>query len=241
MYRFTNTEKWNDTWFYNLPATQKLIFIYLIDNCDNAGFYELNLLKMSRDIGIDEEKIKGALKGLERGILWGISDPSWIFIKNFLRHQKNCPVSPHNKAHKPIIASFHRHHQNFANSVEFEVIKKNYEGENQNILSPFQGAYKGDLSPTGNSIGNSKGIEGGVGETTTRFVKPTVEEVKAEIVEKGYKIDAVQFWNFYESKGWVVGKQKMKSWKSCLVTWSKGTKEEEVEPKPRYSIPRETN
>ena len=54
-----------------------------------------------------------------------------------------------------------------------------------------------------------------------RFVKPTVEEVAAYIKAKGYTFDAEQFWNYYESKGWLVGKAPMKSWQSACVTWHK--------------------
>ena len=54
-----------------------------------------------------------------------------------------------------------------------------------------------------------------------RFVKPSVEEIRSYCDEKGYGIDAEQFWNFYESKGWVVGKSPMKSWKAAIITWLK--------------------
>lgn len=54
-----------------------------------------------------------------------------------------------------------------------------------------------------------------------RFVKPTVEEVAAYAVEKGYRgFDAERFWNFYESKGWMVGKNKMTNWRSAVSNWA---------------------
>ena len=57
--------------------------------------------------------------------------------------------------------------------------------------------------------------------TRAKFEKPTVEEVAAHIRENGYTFDAEEFWNFYESKGWRVGKHVMKSWASACVTWQK--------------------
>ena len=54
-----------------------------------------------------------------------------------------------------------------------------------------------------------------------RFVKPTVEEVAAYIKARGYTFDAEQFWSYYESKGWLVGKAPMKSWQAACVTWQK--------------------
>lgn len=52
------------------------------------------------------------------------------------------------------------------------------------------------------------------------FIVPSIEEVAAFIKEKGYKVDAELFWHFYESKGWMVGRNKMKNWKSAVVTWT---------------------
>ena len=53
------------------------------------------------------------------------------------------------------------------------------------------------------------------------FTKPTVEEIAAHIKAEGYTFDAETFWNFYESKGWLVGKAPMKSWQAACVTWQK--------------------
>ena len=58
-------------------------------------------------------------------------------------------------------------------------------------------------------------------ETAKRFVPPTIEEVKARIVEMGYTFDAEAFIAFYQSNGWMVGKSKMKDWKAAMVTWQK--------------------
>ena len=51
--------------------------------------------------------------------------------------------------------------------------------------------------------------------------RPTLEEVQAYVTEKGYSVDAESFIAFYESNGWKVGKNPMKSWRAALVTWQK--------------------
>ena len=56
---------------------------------------------------------------------------------------------------------------------------------------------------------------------TKRFVPPTMEEVRDYIIGKGSAVDAERFWNFYESKGWMVGKNKMKDWKAAIRTWER--------------------
>lgn len=60
------------------------------------------------------------------------------------------------------------------------------------------------------------------GKTTSKkFKPPTVEEVKAYCKERGNRVNAETFVDFYESKGWMVGKSKMKSWKASVRTWEK--------------------
>lgn len=54
-----------------------------------------------------------------------------------------------------------------------------------------------------------------------RFVPPTVAEVQEYCTERGNRIDAQQFVDFYASKGWKVGREPMKDWKACVRTWEK--------------------
>ena len=60
---------------------------------------------------------------------------------------------------------------------------------------------------------------------SSRFQKPTIEEIRQYCLEKGYNVDAEQFFNFYESKGWLVGKSPMKNWRAAVSTWNKREKE----------------
>jgi len=54
-----------------------------------------------------------------------------------------------------------------------------------------------------------------------KFVPPKLDEVRSYIREKGYSIDADRWWNFYESKGWMIGKNKMRNWHAAVATWKK--------------------
>ena len=51
------------------------------------------------------------------------------------------------------------------------------------------------------------------------FNKPTIIEIKDYCLERNNNIDANSFFDFYESKGWFVGKNKMKDWKAAVRTW----------------------
>jgi len=71
----------------------------------------------------------------------------------------------------------------------------------------------------------------------TAFEPPAIEEIKAYILEKGYSFDAESFFDFYESKGWFVGKNKMKDWKAAVRNWHRG----EIERRPTGARPKTTS
>ena len=58
-----------------------------------------------------------------------------------------------------------------------------------------------------------------------RFTPPTPEEVQQYCSESGHYIDADAFVDFYSSKNWMVGKNKMKDWKSAVRNWERRDKE----------------
>ena len=60
-----------------------------------------------------------------------------------------------------------------------------------------------------------------LGNKSRKFLPPTLEEVKAYCDERKNSVDAENFIDFYESKGWMVGKNKMKDWKACVRTWER--------------------
>ena len=62
--------------------------------------------------------------------------------------------------------------------------------------------------------------------TPKRFVKPTVEEVAAYCTERKNGVDAERFVDFYESKGWVIGKNSpMRDWRAAVRNWEKRDKD----------------
>jgi predicted phage replisome organizer len=59
------------------------------------------------------------------------------------------------------------------------------------------------------------------GASPRKFIPPTLEEVQAYCKERNNRVDAQRWYDFYLSKGWMVGKNKMKDWKACVRTWEK--------------------
>lgn len=52
-----------------------------------------------------------------------------------------------------------------------------------------------------------------------KFVKPTLEEVRNYCIERKNNVNPEKFIDFYESKDWYIGKNKMKDWKAAVRTW----------------------
>lgn len=59
-----------------------------------------------------------------------------------------------------------------------------------------------------------------------RFTPPTYEQVSTYCKERNNTVDAERFLDFYESKGWMVGKNKMKDWKAAVRNWERSSKQE---------------
>ena len=67
-----------------------------------------------------------------------------------------------------------------------------------------------------------------------RFKKPTIEEIQNYLDEKNItSFTAEKFYNFYESKDWMIGKNKMKNWKACCNTWKGNYEEEKKKDEPK--------
>ena len=53
------------------------------------------------------------------------------------------------------------------------------------------------------------------------FKKPTLDQVKNYCILRKNNIDAEAFIDFYESKNFMIGKNKMKDWKAAVRTWER--------------------
>ena len=69
-----------------------------------------------------------------------------------------------------------------------------------------------------------KEIHSSAKSTTTkrkRFEKPSISDIKQYCMERNNNVNAEQFFDYYESNGWKVGKNSMKDWKACVRTWER--------------------
>lgn len=54
-----------------------------------------------------------------------------------------------------------------------------------------------------------------------RFTPPTPDDVKAYCAERHNSVNPERFIDFYASKGWMIGKNRMKDWKAAVRSWEK--------------------
>jgi len=80
-------------------------------------------------------------------------------------------------------------------------------------------------STTNNNVKNEK-----------KFIIPTFNDVLEYCMQNNLDVDGVKFINFYESKGWMVGKNKMKDWKAAIRTWVKPKQQVEISPEELKAI-----
>lgn len=55
----------------------------------------------------------------------------------------------------------------------------------------------------------------------TRMARPSMPQIREYCKERKNNVDAEQFFNFYEAKGWKVGNAPMKDWKAAVRTWER--------------------
>ena len=102
-----------------------------------------------------------------------------------------------------------------SNEIANRYIQICYEGINKNDKGVLTKMLKSNTNKVNTNTTYSNK------EKSVSFKKPLINDIKDYCLERKNNIDAETFFDFYESKGWVVGKTKMKSWKACVRTWEK--------------------
>ena len=70
--------------------------------------------------------------------------------------------------------------------------------------------------------------------TSSRFIIPTVIEITNYCNERNNNVNPNKFYDFYEAKGWLVGKNKMKNWKAAVRTWESSDNKQSDTFKPDW-------
>lgn len=203
--RYINTKFWEDGYISNLDPSEKLVFLYMITNSATniSGVYEIPLKRIAVDTGYDKDMIVKIMDRFDRDGKMKYLD-GWVAVKNFIKHQATNPKvesgikAELSKAPEWAIAYIYSmdslSHLNL--NIDSNLIKSNRDSNQED--------------------------EGK--KPRSQFQKPTVEQIAEYLTEqrnagKSIGFTADKFYDYYESKGWVVGKSKMKDWKASVRTW----------------------
>ena len=192
MKRSTNVDKWKDSWFIRLEPFDKLVFLYVVDNCDEAGFCELDSKLMSHVIGMTPKQIVNSVVNIKKCYVSLLDKEGKlmpkIWIKNFLFHQDTLPLDANNQDHKNIKLILEKN---------LHFLKEKEDAEL--IINDFKPAKK---------------------KTTKKktFVQPTVEDLKEYLatIDGGDTIIAEEQIDYWVSSGWKVGTKPMSDWKATV-------------------------
>jgi len=204
----TDTDKWKKRFVRELSPQHKLLWFYILDDCNHAGIWEVDLEVASIRVGFDLSHNHLPSSFGEKVISFDNGD-KW-FIPEFIDFQYG-ELNPNSNVHKSVIALLDKY---------------NLEG----YLKGSQG-----VQSTLNNKDKDKDIVK-VKAKVKRFVKPTIEEVADYCNERNNDVDAEKFYDYYSSNGWKVGKNAMKDWKASVRTWEKNTTQQQKVSQPKQVL-----
>lgn len=196
----------------------KFFYLYLFTNphTNLCGCYEISKKQVSWETGYSLETIE-------------------LLLERFEKIHKVISFSAETK--ELLLINWHKY--NWTKSADFrKALSREIEGiKNQRfkeyLYSVCEGgdtvpapSYDGGGTTDTDTIADTVKDTDTVKAKSTRFTPPTLEEVKEYCLERKNNVDAERFIDFYASKGWMVGKNKMKDWKACVRTWEQRNKTE---------------
>ena len=188
--------------FLDMPLSTQCLYFHLNMRADDDGFVN-NPKKIQRMIGASEDDLKLLLAkrfvlGFESGV---------IVIKHWRMH--NC------------LRKDRIHPTQYQEELRQLAVKENGAyTEHVNQLSTSCQPNVNQMSAE-DSIGKDRLDKDSRGKC---FIPPSVDEIREYCIERKNNVDADRFHDFYEAKGWMVGKNKMKDWKACIRTWERSEK-----------------
>ena len=190
--------------FLDLPLTSQCLYFHLCLRADDDGFID-NYKQIMRLIGAAEDDFKLLLA--KRFLL--AFDNNIFVVKHWWIHN----TMQKDRYHKTVYQD------------EYKLLKiKENQAYSFNDNKMITECYQNDNNLITETKLNKTKLNKLNNISVCKFVPPTLEEVKAYCSEKGYSIDCERFIDFYTSKGWMVGKNKMKDWKASVRTWVKSSK-----------------
>lgn len=120
--------------------------------------------------------------------------------------------------------------------ISFDEWKNMTDVERDQLISGDIGRYPTSTSTstsTSTPTSNLKEIYASSPPRAARFTPPSVEEVRVYCAERKNSVDPERFVDFYASKGWLVGKSRMKDWRAAVRSWERSDSQQKMTNKDR--------
>lgn len=196
--------------FLDMPSSTQMLYFHFSMNADDDGFVN-NPKKIQKMCGASDDDFK------------------LLIAKSFIiLFDSGIIVIKHWKMHNYIQADRYRP-TDYVEEKSMLGIKSNkaYTLDVSKMDTEcIQNGYVGKVSIDKDSIDKDSIGESSRGEKAKRFYPPTLDEVKQYCEERNNNIDPMAFIDFYSSKGWMIGKNRMKDWKAAVRTWERKRKEQ---------------
>jgi hypothetical protein len=195
--RMTDTDKWKKRFVRELSPQHKLLWFYILDDCNHAGIWEVDIEVASIRVGYEliHDMLPQAF--LDKIVIFDNGD-KW-FIPEFIDFQYG-ELNPNSNVHKSVIALLQKYNL------------EGYLKGLQTLPNRVQDKDKAkDIVIVKDKV------------KAKRFVKPNVEDIIDYCNERNNYVDPQKFYDYYSSNGWKVGKNPMKDWKAAVRTWEKNT------------------
>ena len=194
--------------FMEMPLSSQALYMHLVMNADDDGFVS-NPKTIMRAVGcnVDDKRVlesKKFILNFESGV---IVIKHWL-VHNLIRHDRYTETTYLKE--KSSLAKKENNIYTFVKPLNDSVIPDG------NQMAPQ--VRLGKVSLVKSSKGNNTHKQ--------KFVIPTVKEIENYCNERKNNVNSNKFFDFYESKGWLVGKSKMKNWKAAVRTWENNNKTE---------------
>jgi len=107
------------------------------------------------------------------------------------------------------------------------------EQQNEQLVSIQRATNEQQLS-TNKNVNTLKRTNNNIDALEARlFETPTIQQVQEYSNSRGSPIEAERFVDFYQAKGWMIGKNKMKDWKAAARNWMRSKTLQPVTAEPR--------
>ena len=203
---------------WNEPPDVRCVWITLLATKDENGYVRGNLLSLARTANVSVEATKHAIDVFQQ------PDPVSNTPDNEGRRIQAVPGGWYVLNHALYRGKDYREH---------EAERKREYREKHKVSRTCPG-HVPDSSASA-SVSASVSEEERVQGKGRKFIPPSVEEVAAYCNERKNSVNAENFVDFYTSKGWMIGKNKVKDWKACVRTWEHGDKARRVERNAKAS------